>query len=42
MKMHGLGDLPYWTITYSYFILLSTLYMLSFMIFGVALSKIIL
>ncbi|XP_051194420.1 ABC transporter A family member 8 isoform X1 [Lolium perenne] len=37
MKMHGLGDLPYWTITYSYFILLSMLYMLSFMIFGVAL-----
>lgn len=36
MKMHGLGDLPYWTITYSYFILLSTLYMLSFMIFGIA------
>uniref|UniRef100_A0ACD5YPS3 Uncharacterized protein n=1 Tax=Avena sativa TaxID=4498 RepID=A0ACD5YPS3_AVESA len=36
MKMHGLGDLPYWTITYCYFILLSTLYVLSFMLFGVA------
>ncbi|CAM0946013.1 unnamed protein product [Alopecurus aequalis] len=35
MKMHGLGDLPYWTITYCYFILLSMLYVLSFMLFGI-------
>ncbi|KAF7084339.1 LOW QUALITY PROTEIN: hypothetical protein CFC21_087988 [Triticum aestivum] len=34
MKMHGLGDLPYWTISYCYFILLSMLYLLSFMVFG--------
>ncbi|CAL5059517.1 unnamed protein product [Urochloa decumbens] len=34
MKMHGLGDLPYWTISYSYFLLLSLLYVLSFMLFG--------
>ncbi|CAO2045035.1 unnamed protein product [Urochloa humidicola] len=34
MKMHGLGDLPYWTISYSYFLLLSLLYLLSFMLFG--------
>lgn len=38
MKMHGLGDLPYWTITYCYFILLSTLYLLSFMLFGIAMG----
>ncbi|CAN6277951.1 unnamed protein product [Urochloa humidicola] len=34
MKMHGLGDLPYWTISYSYFLLLSLLYVISFMLFG--------
>ncbi|KAG2649449.1 hypothetical protein PVAP13_1NG542900 [Panicum virgatum] len=34
MKMHGIGDLPYWTISYCYFILLSLLYVLSFMLFG--------
>lgn len=34
MKMHGLGDLPYWTISYCYFILLSMIYVLSFMLFG--------
>nr|CAB3449317.1 unnamed protein product [Digitaria exilis] len=34
MKMHGLGDLPYWTISYCYFLLLSLLYVLSFMLFG--------
>ncbi|RLM78743.1 ABC transporter A family member 10-like [Panicum miliaceum] len=34
MKMHGIGDLPYWTISYCYFLLLSLLYVLSFMLFG--------
>ncbi|XP_062223734.1 ABC transporter A family member 8-like [Phragmites australis] len=34
MKMHGLGDLPYWTISYCYFLLLSLLYVLSFILFG--------
>ncbi|RCV04910.1 hypothetical protein SETIT_1G039400v2 [Setaria italica] len=34
MKMHGLGDLPYWIISYCYFLLLSLLYVLSFMLFG--------
>lgn len=40
MKMHGLGALPYWTISYCYFIILSMLYMLSFMVFGTAFGKI--
>ena len=40
MKMHGIGDLPYWTISYCYFILLSLLYVLSFMLFGSVLGMI--
>ncbi|XP_062224626.1 ABC transporter A family member 8-like [Phragmites australis] len=34
MKMHGLGDMAYWTITYCYFLLLSLLYMLFLVLFG--------
>ncbi|KEH31924.1 ABC transporter A family protein [Medicago truncatula] len=34
MKMHGLGDGPYWMITYGYFLALSVIYMLCFVIFG--------
>ncbi|CAA7409968.1 unnamed protein product [Spirodela intermedia] len=34
MKMHGLGDRPYWVISYSYFLALSVIYMLLFVIFG--------
>lgn len=34
MKMHGLGDGPYWMISYAYFLLLSCLYMLVFVFFG--------
>ncbi|XP_058195609.1 ABC transporter A family member 7-like [Rhododendron vialii] len=34
MKMHGLGDGPYWMITYAYFLALSLAYMLCFVIFG--------
>ncbi|PWZ13877.1 ABC transporter A family member 7 [Zea mays] len=34
MKMHGLKDGPYWLISYSYFLALSIVYMLFFMIFG--------
>nr|BAO45863.1 ATP-binding cassette transporter subfamily A member [Acacia mangium] len=34
MKMHGLGDGPYWMITYGYFFSLSVLYVLCFVIFG--------
>ncbi|XP_058110844.1 ABC transporter A family member 7 [Magnolia sinica] len=34
MKMHGLGDGPYWTISYAYFLLISSLYVLCFVIFG--------
>ncbi|XP_062168907.1 ABC transporter A family member 7-like [Alnus glutinosa] len=34
MKMHGLGDGPYWMISYAYFLLLSFIYMLCFVIFG--------
>lgn len=32
--MHGLGDGPYWTITYAYFLVISSVYMLCFVIFG--------
>ncbi|XP_058741053.1 probable alpha-mannosidase At5g13980 [Vicia villosa] len=34
MKMHGLGDGPYWMISYSYFLAISLIYMLCFVIFG--------
>uniref|UniRef100_A0A803M7W3 ABC transporter domain-containing protein n=1 Tax=Chenopodium quinoa TaxID=63459 RepID=A0A803M7W3_CHEQI len=34
MKMHGLGDGPYWTISYAYFLALSVIYMTCFVIFG--------
>ncbi|CAJ2664517.1 unnamed protein product [Trifolium pratense] len=34
MKMHGLGDGPYWTISYGYFLALSMIYMSCFVIFG--------
>ncbi|KAG2642996.1 hypothetical protein PVAP13_2KG293500 [Panicum virgatum] len=34
MKMHGLKDGPYWLISYSYFLALSVVYMLFFVIFG--------
>uniref|UniRef100_A0A1D1XY01 ABC transporter A family member 7 n=1 Tax=Anthurium amnicola TaxID=1678845 RepID=A0A1D1XY01_9ARAE len=34
MKMHGLGDGPYWVISYSYFLFISSVYMLLFVVFG--------
>ncbi|XP_015579513.2 ABC transporter A family member 7 [Ricinus communis] len=34
MKMHGLGDGPYWMISYAYFLSISLLYVLVFVIFG--------
>ncbi|XP_077245813.1 ABC transporter A family member 7-like [Tasmannia lanceolata] len=34
MKMHGLGDGPYWMISYAYFLFISSFYMLCFVIFG--------
>ncbi|KAG9449598.1 hypothetical protein H6P81_009563 [Aristolochia fimbriata] len=34
MKMHGLGDGPYWMISYGYFLFVSVVYMLVFVIFG--------
>ncbi|MCL7036308.1 hypothetical protein MKW94_009175 [Papaver nudicaule] len=34
MKMHGLGNGPYWMITYSYFLFLSFIYMICFMVSG--------
>ncbi|KAK1357752.1 ABC transporter domain-containing protein [Heracleum sosnowskyi] len=34
MKMHGLGDGPYWMITYAYFLVISSVYMFAFVIFG--------
>lgn len=34
MKMHGLGDGPYWLISYAYFFCISSIYMLCFVVFG--------
>ncbi|KAJ6970314.1 hypothetical protein D5086_028227 [Populus alba] len=34
MKMHGLGDGPYWMISYMYFLVISALYMVVFVAFG--------
>jgi hypothetical protein len=34
MKMHGLGDGPYWIIYYMYFLILSTVYLVLFVFFG--------
>ncbi|XP_040870601.1 ABC transporter A family member 7 [Glycine max] len=34
MKMHGLDDGPYWMISYGYFLAISIVYMLCFVIFG--------
>jgi len=34
MKMHGLGDGPYWMISYAYFFAISAAYMICFVIFG--------
>ncbi|KAJ4824172.1 hypothetical protein Tsubulata_011903 [Turnera subulata] len=34
MKMHGLGDGPYWLISYAYFFTISALYMIVFVLFG--------
>ncbi|KAL2935160.1 ABC transporter A family member 12 [Bienertia sinuspersici] len=34
MKMHGLGDGAYWTISYGYFTIVSSIYMLCFVVFG--------
>ncbi|KAL0790213.1 hypothetical protein Bca101_006459 [Brassica carinata] len=38
MKMHGLGDGPYWMISYVYYLIISTLYIISLMIFGSAIG----
>ncbi|XP_042477516.1 ABC transporter A family member 7-like [Macadamia integrifolia] len=34
MKMHGLGDGSYWLITYSYFLIISTVYTILFILFA--------
>ncbi|XP_010550621.1 PREDICTED: ABC transporter A family member 7 [Tarenaya hassleriana] len=34
MKMHGLGDGPYWMISYTYFLAISILYIICLVIFG--------
>ncbi|KAJ6339954.1 hypothetical protein OIU77_007827 [Salix suchowensis] len=34
MKMHGLGDGPYWMISYMYFLVICALYMVVFVAFG--------
>ncbi|KAL7098741.1 hypothetical protein ACP275_09G036700 [Erythranthe tilingii] len=38
MKTHGLGDGPYWMISYAYFLAISSVYMLCFVIFGSAIG----
>ncbi|CAA7031234.1 unnamed protein product [Microthlaspi erraticum] len=38
MKMHGLGDGPYWMISYAYFLTISVLYFVCLMIFGSAIG----
>ncbi|ANM63942.1 ABC2 homolog 4 [Arabidopsis thaliana] len=38
MKMHGLGDGPYWMITYAYFLAISIVYIICLMIFGSAIG----
>ncbi|CAF2151909.1 unnamed protein product [Brassica rapa] len=38
MKMHGLGDGPYWMISYAYFLSISMLYFIALMIFGSAIG----
>lgn len=39
MKMHGLGDRPYWLISYAYFLALSVVYMFLFVVFGTIIGK---
>ena len=39
MKMHGLEDGAYWLITYFFFLLVSVVYMICFMIFGSLIGK---
>lgn len=38
MKMHGLGDGPYWLVMYAWFVLLYLVYMLVFVAFGSAIN----
>ncbi|KFK27924.1 hypothetical protein AALP_AA8G447700 [Arabis alpina] len=38
MKMHGLGDGPYWLISYAYFLIVSMLYIISLVSFGSAIG----
>ena len=40
MKMHGLGDGPYWAISYAYFLAIYSLYMFFFVLFGSVVGKI--
>ena len=41
MKMHGLGDMAYWTISYCYFLLISSLYIFLLVTFGAIVGKMI-
>lgn len=40
MKMHGLGDGPYWMISYAYFLTISAVYMFCFVLFGSVIGNI--
>ena len=40
MKMHGLGDGPYWMISYAYFLTVSAVYMFCFVMFGSVIGNI--
>ncbi|KAK1298427.1 ABC transporter A family member 7 [Acorus calamus] len=39
MKMHGLGDGPYWIISYAYFFSISVIYIFLFVVFGSVIGK---
>lgn len=39
MKMHGLGDGPYWIIYYAYFLILSMVYLVLFVVFGSVIGR---
>ena len=41
MKMDGLGDMAYWTISYCYFLLISSLYIFLLVTFGAIVGKMI-
>lgn len=41
MKLHGLGDGPYWLISYCYFLVISCVYMFWFVLLGSFIGKLL-